>query len=97
MDKIEEFCNFMQKEAIPFLGNTGKLIGFWTTMVGPSGTFLEIWAFEDFTAYGKAWELLQTEKGKKIMEHLLQYYIDWNFEILAGTPLSPVESIIKQT
>ena len=97
--ELSEFLDWNEKKYVPFIQRTGgKLIGLWTTMIGDIGTFLEIWAYEDFAAMGQASELFHSpsnEEDKQTFGEIPKYHKDKNIEILQGTSLSPVKGVLE--
>ena len=95
-----EFLDWNEKKYIPFIRRTGAaLIGFWTTMIGDIGTFIEIWAYEDFAALGGASKLFHappSEVDRQTYREIPKYHKDKNIEILAGTSFSPVKDVQDQ-
>ena len=66
-------------------------------MIGNVGTFLEIWAYEDFASAGEASKLSHypsTEEDKKTFSEITKYHKDKNIGILQGTALSPTKGVL---
>lgn len=47
--KVPEFQALIEKEALPVITKYSKLVGWWSTEVGPLNEVVHIWAYEDLT------------------------------------------------
>jgi hypothetical protein len=45
--KVPEFQALIEKEALPVISKYSKLVGWWSTDVGPLNEVVHIWAYED--------------------------------------------------
>jgi NIPSNAP protein len=45
--KTAAFQELIEKEALPVINKYSKLVGWWSTEVGPLNEVVHIWAFED--------------------------------------------------
>jgi hypothetical protein len=45
--KTAAFQELIEKEALPVISKYSKLVGWWSTEVGPLNEVVHIWAFED--------------------------------------------------
>jgi len=45
--KVPEFQALIEKEALPTISKYSKLVGWWSTEVGPLNEVVHIWAYED--------------------------------------------------
>jgi hypothetical protein len=97
--EMPEFLEWNEKKYIPFIRRTGgKLIGFWTTMIGEIGKFIEIWGYENFAAMdgaSKKFHNPDTEEDRKTYRELSTYHKDKKIEILRGTSLSPTRDVME--
>lgn len=98
--ELSEFLEWNEKKYIPYAGKLGaKLVGLWVSVTGPTRTFLEMWAFEDFAGYGRADEAFRspkTEEDKQILKELRKYHIASKIEIFRGTPFSPSKGVLEE-
>lgn len=96
---LPDFLEWSEKKYVPYMEKSGsKLIGLWVSITGPTRTFLEIFATEDFAAYGRGEEAFfspKTEEDKQILKEIPKYHIDSKVELLRGTPLSPSKSVLE--
>jgi hypothetical protein len=54
--KVPEFQALIEKEALPVISKYSKLVGWWSTEVGPLNEVVHIWAYEDLTHRTRARE-----------------------------------------
>ena len=47
LGKVPEFQALIEKEALPVINKYSKLVGWWSTEVGPLNEVVHIWAYED--------------------------------------------------
>ena len=47
--KVPEFQALIEKEALPVISKYSKLVGWWSTEVGPLNEVVHIWAYRDHT------------------------------------------------
>ena len=45
--KVPEFQALIEQEALPVISKYSKLVGWWSTEVGPLNEVVHIWAYED--------------------------------------------------
>jgi hypothetical protein len=45
--KVAAFQELIEKEALPVISKYSKLVGWWSTDVGPLNEVVHIWAYED--------------------------------------------------
>jgi len=45
--KVPEFQALIEREALPVINKYSKLVGWWSTEVGPLNQVVHIWAYED--------------------------------------------------
>ena len=45
--KVAAFQELIEKEALPVISKYSKLVGWWSTEVGPLNEVIHIWAYED--------------------------------------------------
>jgi hypothetical protein len=45
--KVPEFQALIEKEALPVINKYSKLVGWWSTEIGPLNEVVHIWAYED--------------------------------------------------
>lgn len=98
--EVPDFLEWSEKKYVPYMERSGsKLIGLWVSITGPTRTFLEIFANEDFEAYGrveKAFFSPKTEEDRQILKEIPKYHIDSEVAFLRGTPLSPSKRLLEQ-
>ena len=52
--KVPEFQALIEQEALPVISKYSKLVGWWSTEVGPLNEVVHIWAYEDMNHRAKA-------------------------------------------
>lgn len=52
--KVPEFQALIEKEALPIISKYSKLVGWWSTEVGPLNEVVHLWAYEDLTHRARA-------------------------------------------
>lgn len=52
--KVPEFQALIEKEALPIISKYSKLVGWWSTEVGPLNEVVHIWAYEDLNHRAQA-------------------------------------------
>src|SRR5262245_21198809 len=52
--KVPEFQALIEKEALPIINKYSKLVGWWSTEIGPLNEVVHIWAYEDLNHRARA-------------------------------------------
>jgi NIPSNAP len=52
--KVPEFQALIEQAALPFISKYSKLVGWWSTEVGPLNEVVHIWAYEDLNHRARA-------------------------------------------
>ncbi len=52
--KVPEFQALIEQEALPVISKYSKLVGWWSTEVGPLNEVVHIWAYEDMNHRAQA-------------------------------------------
>ena len=52
--KVPEFQALIEKEGLPVISKYSKLVGWWSTEVGPLNEVIHIWAYEDMNHRAQA-------------------------------------------
>ena len=52
--KVAEFQALIEKEALPIISKYSKLVGWWSSEVGPLNEVVHLWAYEDLNHRARA-------------------------------------------
>jgi hypothetical protein len=92
-DKMNEYNEFQVKEYQPMLKKRGmKVVAYWTTMIGPAGESVAVFAFNDLADMQKYNEEgAKNPEFQKLAAKLMALTVSSNSRILNPCAWSPIK------
>jgi hypothetical protein len=86
--QMAEFERIFQDEILPLVDEHGlRLQGFWRTLVGEVGEYLELWEFDSLAEFDERWrKLLADARLQEIFQRTGPLVENENFALLEPVP-----------